>query len=88
MEYTPADCRAIEQESASALNLLMVHMHAFHECRKQLENVEELLEGEATHNASPANDALRLIERARESLDKALVIVVGIRMRRINGQQM
>jgi|AmaraimetFIIA100_FD_contig_121_154574_length_1385_multi_5_in_0_out_0_3 prephenate dehydratase len=86
MNFTTTECRAIEQASADALNLLMAHLHAFHECRKQLERVEDLVNGDATHHASPANDALRLIDKAKNDLDVALALVVGVRLKEIKGQ--
>jgi hypothetical protein len=84
MDYSPTECRAIEQASADSLNLLMDHLRIFSECRKQLEHIEEEVSGDATHHPSGANQALRLIEGARKNLDEALALVVEVRLRGIN----
>jgi len=85
MNFTPTECRAIERTQADDLNRLMAHLRAFHECRRQLKYVEELVNGDATDNASNANDALRLLERARNNLDEALALDVKVRMKQIDG---
>jgi hypothetical protein len=88
MDFTTTEMRAIEQASADDLNRLMAHLRAFQECRRQLDHVQDLVNGDATHHASPANDALRLLDRARNDLDVALALVVGIRMKEIGGPPM
>jgi len=86
MNFTPSECRAIEQASAEDLNLLMDQLRAFSECQKQLEHVEDAVNGDATHQPSDANRALRLIEKARNDLNAALALAVGVRLRAIAGR--
>jgi hypothetical protein len=86
MNFTPTECRAIEQRSAEDLNLLMDQLRAFYECQKQLEHVEGAVSGDATHQPSNANRALTLIEKARNDLNTALALVVGVRLRQMDGR--
>jgi hypothetical protein len=86
MNFTPSECRAIEQRSAEDLNLMMDQLRAFYECQKQLEHVEGAVSGDATHQPSDANRALRLIEKARNDLNVAMALVVGVRLREIDSR--
>lgn len=83
MEYKTIDPRAVEQQSADALNRLIAHLRAFHNCRQQLDHVQDMVGGDATHNDSTANHACRLLDKAMENLDTALAIVVEVRLREI-----
>jgi len=84
MNFTPTECRAIERVSAETLNLLIAQLNIFNDCRRQLDNVQDAICGDCTHNASPANDASRLVDKAIENIDKALALVVEVRLREIN----